>query len=68
MFYMVKDMRDSSTSITRLSDKSIDYGLMHVMAVQIIYKRAILFILKHNIYLSVLFLISVVDFGASHLF
>lgn len=54
MFYMVKDMRDSSTSITRLSDKSIDYGLMHVMAVQIIYKRAILFILKHNIYLSVL--------------
>lgn len=61
-------MRDSSTSITRLSDKSIDYGLMHVMAVQIIYKRAILFIFKHDIYLSVLFLMSVVDFGASHLF
>lgn len=38
-------MRDSYTSITRLPEKSDEYGLMHVMAVKII-KTAILFLLS----------------------
>lgn len=43
MVYVVKDvMRDSYTSITRLPEKSDEYGLMHVMAVKIL-KTAILF-------------------------
>lgn len=37
-------MRDSYTSITRLPEKSAEYGLMHVMAVKIV-KTAILFLL-----------------------
>lgn len=41
---MVKDdMRDSYTSITRLPEKSAEYGLMHVMAVKI-EETAILFL------------------------
>lgn len=46
MVYTVKDvMRDSCTSITRLPEKSDEYGLMHVMTVKIV-KTAILLISK----------------------
>lgn len=70
MVYMVKDiMRDSYTSITRLPEKSNEYGLMHVMAVKIvkIKNKAILFLLiskTQYTYFSVfVFLLSVVCFG-----
>lgn len=62
---------DSCTSVTRLSDALIDYGLNHVMAVRFIDKGAILFILekKNNNFIPVYFIsISIVDFGAFRLF
>lgn len=42
MEHAVKDARrDSYTSITRLPEKSDEYGLMHVMAVKVV-KTAVL--------------------------
>lgn len=49
-------MRDSYTSITRLPEKSDEYGLMHVMAVKIV-KTTIILISKTQ--LSVFFGINI---------
>ncbi len=68
MVYVVKDvMRDSYTSITRLLEKSSEYGFMHLMAVNIL-KIAILFLLiskTQKTLNSMYFLVSIVCFGTS---